>query len=160
MFCDNCGCQIPDGSHFCTVCGNKINAQSNVTVQQNVQQGANIQAANANVPEYDIMSCLCDYIKSVFNVKSGKCKLTNKRFIYYKRMNLGLWGIFALLVEPKYDFEIPITSIKSLYRGTHGLAETLNINTKDGETYTFSPGTKNVYTLENYINQLLRGEVI
>ena len=33
MFCNKCGSQIPDGTKFCTNCGNRINTGQNQSVK-------------------------------------------------------------------------------------------------------------------------------
>lgn len=193
MFCENCGCQIPEGVKFCTACGSKVNTDGYTPAQQTVQpQPVNVSVTNSNVAETEIIRCKGACAKGSMSWKNGQCSLTNKRFVFYKRKWDGAVGgaigggmgamalimlakgavipglIIAvaaviivaciLLAEPEYDFEIPLTEITNIKRGTHGAFAALVICTKNYDEHAFYLGG-NLNLVEQYINQLLQKQM-
>lgn len=115
MFCENCGCQIPDGVKFCTACGSKVDTDGYTPAQQTVQpqivqpQLVNVSNTNSNVAETEIIRCKGACAKGSMSWKNGQCSLTNKRFVFYKRKWDGAvggaigggMGAFALIMLAK-----------------------------------------------------------
>lgn len=88
-----------------------------------------------------IMEGLCNRVKSTFNVQNGRGILTNQRFIYSRHKLSKIIAIGALvnLTQGDYEFEIPISDIKSVTRGKQGFSSNvLVIETKSGASYKFA----------------------
>lgn len=190
MFCGNCGKPVPDGVKFCANCGNPVDT-ANVSTQQVYQQPVYNAQVQTDAPEQEIMSCKAWLAEGSAAWRDGKCRLTNKRLIFYKGMNNGLWGgigggvgalavclggivggivigaivfvifivIFALCYafnEPKYDFEVAVSDITGIHRGSHGLySNTLVIEAKNAQTYEFLMRS-NTEMMDSYIKQLIK----
>ena len=88
-----------------------------------------------------IMEGLANRVKSKFNVQNGRGILTNRRFIYsrHKLSKILAIGVLVNLTQGDYEFDIPVSEIKSVSQGKQGLSNNvLVIETKNGELYKFA----------------------
>lgn len=72
-------------------------------------------------------------------VKNGRGILTNKRFIFCKH---GLAKVLAIgmlinLTKGEYEYDIPLSDIKSIETGKYKLGHALTITTNDGKVYKY-----------------------
>lgn len=122
MYCSNCGAELLPDSYFCNKCGAKIK-----------------ESVNNKDAEIILMFGLCNRVKSPLFVQNGNAMLTNRRFIYLKHSMAKIFAIGALvnLTEGSFDFDIPLSDIKSIEDGRQGISKTIIINTWEGKRYNF-----------------------
>lgn len=95
-------------------------------------------------------------------IANGKGWLTNQRFVSFKRsvwLRLGVGILFSYAFRGRFNFDIPLTSIKSFYKSSLPLNKNvLAIETMDGKEYKigFDLGAKAIDWAAGFSDALMK----
>jgi hypothetical protein len=80
----------------------------------------------------------------------GKAFLTNQRIVVHKRSiwtQMALGALLSYAIKGNFYFDIPLTSIQSIYRGSVALSKNVFcVQTKDGKEYMLVANFKTWFT--------------
>jgi len=134
MFCGKCGTQLPEGSNFCSSCGNAVAGENNEPVAPVQQPVAGI---NQDEPENVLLKAMvtAEEQNPPYATNNGTLIITNKRIVYKSSrfLNIDVFG------EADSDLSIYYNEITEFKNARYNLVlPAIEITTKNGYKIKFA----------------------